>query len=193
MFSTPALLHDADDAKYFPDTANYENARKILSTDQTLSAEAVETIIMMISLVSTSKNKDTIPDGLAIWMLFPRYADRLEAIGLIGVERTLEYTLKKGQPLFLEETAKAKTVDELNAIATKERYDSYVSKSVSMFDHLYDKLLHLGNFPIRNKYFDQECDKRMQPLIDLALVFGRSEDGMTAEEVQTFINTHKNA
>ena len=82
-------------------------------------------------------------------MLFPRYADRLEAIGLIGVERTLEYTLKKGQPLFLEETAKGKTVDELNEIATKERYDSYVSKSVSMFDHFYDKLLHLGNFPIR--------------------------------------------
>ena len=187
MIQVAALLHDADDAKYFPNNNEYQNARSIIQHTPVFSMEEVEVIIKMISLVSTSKNKDTVPSDIPQWMLYPRYADRLEAIGIIGVERTLEFTLKKNQPLFLESTLKARTVEELKTIATTERYQQYESKSVSMFDHLYDKLLHLGNFPIRNEYFDSECTKRMQPLIDLALEFGNSDNGMTADKVKKFI------
>ena len=37
-------------------------------------------------LVSASKNGDNIPKAISnkLWMLIPRYSDRLEAIGIIG-------------------------------------------------------------------------------------------------------------
>lgn len=191
LIQIAALLHDSDDTKYFPNNKNNENARKILIIDKTLTFDEIELIIFMINQVSTSKNKDNIPEGYPLWILLPRYSDRLEAIGLIGVERTLEYTKQINQPLFLESTHKAKTVQELTSIVTSERYENYSSKSISMFDHIYDKLLHTGNFPIKNKYFDNECKKRMNPLIDLALKFGNSENGLTFDEIEQFIIDHK--
>ena len=191
LIQLAALLHDADDAKYFPNNNNCENARQILIYDQNLSLREIETIVEMISLVSASKNKDNIPKNCPHWMLIPRYSDRLEAIGLNGIKRTLQFMIEKDQPLFLETTPKAKTLEELNKIATYERYEQYTSNSVSLFDHIYDRLLHSGNFPIRNKYFDFECSKRMKPLYDLALVFGNSETGMTIEQIRQFIVSYK--
>lgn len=191
LIQLAALLHDSDDAKYFPNNKNNENTRKILTIDTALTFEEIELIIFMINQVSTSKNKDNIPEGYPLWVLLPRYSDRLEAIGLIGVERTLEYTRQINQPLFLESTPKAKTIQELALIATPERYASYSSASVSMFDHIYDKLLHTGNFPIKNKFFNNECKKRMKPLIDLALKFGNSENGLTFDEIEQFIIDNK--
>jgi hypothetical protein len=192
MIKLAALLHDADDTKYFIFNDGYcTNAREILKCDPCLTDIEIETIIKMINLVSTSKNKDDVPNDCPLWMLIPRYADRLESIGINGIERTLNFSIIKNQPLFLETTLKAKTLDELGAIATYKRYEKYTSNSVSMFDHIYDKLLHSGNFPIRNKYFDYECKKRMKPIYDLALEFGKSKDGMTVKQLQDFIKINK--
>ena len=41
-------------------------------------------------------------------------------------------------------TPRAKTEEELWAIATPERFAAYVGASDSMVDHFYDKLLHLN-------------------------------------------------
>jgi uncharacterized protein len=190
MIIIAALLHDTDDNKYFPQNYNNENARKILNNINEFNKDQIEIIIKMINFVSTSKNKDNIPNNYPEWYFIPRYSDRLEAIGIIGVERALEYSFVKGQPLFLENTLRAKTLDELWLIATQERYINYKGDSKSMFDHIYDKLLHMNNFPIRNKYFDNQCCIKMQPLIELSLEFGKNENGMTKEQVSEFIRKY---
>jgi uncharacterized protein len=139
-------------------------------------------------MVSSSKNGDAIPEDVVgkEWQLIPRYADRLEAIGLIGIERCYTYTMKKKLPLFLASTPKPKTEDELWSIASIERYNAYDGNSASMIDHFYDKLLRLSVFPIRNRYFDEECSKRRKPLVDFILKFGRDEV-LTDKSIKEFI------
>ena len=88
-----SLLHDIDDKKYFK-TVNYANARSILAK---LDNQDVETIIELIDLVSCSTNKDSEAE---LWKLIPRYADRLESIGEIGILRCYEYNLEKKMPLY---------------------------------------------------------------------------------------------
>jgi uncharacterized protein len=148
---------------------------------------------MMVNIVSSSKNGDTIPDDVVgqEWQLIPRYADRLEAIGVIGIERCYTYTMKKKMPLFLPTSPKPKTEEELWQFASEERYKAYNGNSASMIDHYYDKLLRLSVFPIRNPFFDIECEKRRKPLIDFMLKYGRDEP-LTAESIIEFINLHNN-
>ena len=70
-----ALLHDADDSKFFPDNNDNQNARYILR-EIGAENELAELVIKMIELVSCSKNGNTVvkPE----WLLLPRFADRLE-------------------------------------------------------------------------------------------------------------------
>ena len=186
-----ALLHDADDGKFFPEHKNYENLRKILKKTGK-SDSFIENVVYMVSIVSASKNGDTIPEQVRgkEWMLIPRYADRIEAIGIIGIERCYTYTKNVSKmPLYLDDTPRPKTEKEIWEFATEERYNSYKGKSKSMIDHYYDKLLRLSTFPIRNKYFDSECKKRRQPLIDFLIYFGE-KGTITYEEVEKFIKDH---
>ena len=184
-----ALLHDADDGKFFPNNKDYDNLREILKANERTN-EFIDKVVYMVSIVSSSKNGDTIPPPTIgkEWMLIPRYADRLEAIGIIGIKRCYIYNKNVSNvPLFLPETKRGKTEKELWEIASVERYEDYNGSSKSMIDHYYDKLLRLSIFPIRNKFFDKECKKRRKPLIDLLLLFGKN-DNITDDEINTFIN-----
>jgi uncharacterized protein len=189
-----ALLHDVDDSKYFPENMNYENARLILSG--LLPEQNINDVIQLIGWVSASKNGDNIPEECIDkpWLLYPRYADRLEALGIIGLERTLDYTLHKGQPLYIPEDSVAKptyTIDDIyREKATLERYQNYKGKSKSMMDHFYDKLLLLGKYPIRNSYFDSECEIRQAPLEAIALQYEQS-GRITEGEVREYIEKNK--
>jgi uncharacterized protein len=186
-----ALLHDADDRKFFPEHKNYENLRKILKQTGK-SDEFIEKVVYMVSIVSASKWGDKIPEEVKgkEWMLVPRYSDRIEAIGIIGVERCHTYTKNVSKsPLFLDTSPKPKTEEDIWKYATIERYQAYNGNSLSMIDHYYDKLLRLSTFPIKNSYFDEECKKRRQPLIDFLLYFGE-KGTITHEEVEEFIRKH---
>ena len=168
-----ALLHDADDTKYFSKNLNYENARLIL---RIAYPEVEDLTIQMISYVSASKNQSKIPLEAKEkpWLLWPRYCDRLEAIGWIGVTRTWDYTLETSRPLYTAGTSRAITEEELFKIATKERYSKYTGNSTSMIDHIYDKLLHISPFTSSNVYLDTVSKQRNGPLIELCLTFGRA-------------------
>ncbi len=185
-----ALLHDIDDSKYFPDN-HYQNARLILSKAG-LDPENIESVIKMISWVSSSANGDTIPPEVSstnkIFMLFPRYADRLEAIGIIGLQRTLEYNKHKGRPLCIpKEPNPGVTIDYIyENIATPERYQAYSGNSATMIDHLYDKLLRLGIYPIKNDYFDEECASRQGPLKAIAVLY-ETQGNITEEQINDYI------
>ncbi len=85
-----ALLHDVDDHKLFKNKNN-ENARKFLCEND-FDSEAIEDIIEIINSVSFTKNKGAKPKTLEACIV--QDADRLDAIGAIGVARTFMYSGK---------------------------------------------------------------------------------------------------
>jgi len=183
------LLHDADDRKFFPTNSNYENLRKIIY-DQ--PDQVINLTIRMVELVSSSANADSVPPDVIgkEWMLIPRFADRIEAIGLIGVERCYQYNKTKAQPLYLIETPKVNSEEEIWTIATEERYNSYVGKSKSMMCHYYDKLLRLGMFQTVNSYLYKISRERIYVTIRFVLYFS-SLDNMTETDIDQWIEKEK--
>lgn len=184
-----SLLHDADDKKFFPLNSNYENLRKIIS-DQ--SDQVINLTIQMVKLVSSSTNADNVPPEVIgkEWMLIPRFVDRIEAIGLVGVERCYQYNKTKAQPLYLPETPKVKTEEEIWTIATLERYNSYIGNSKSMMCHYYDKLLRLGLFETVNPYLYKLSRERSKITVRFILYFS-SLDKMTDSDVLNWIENEK--
>ena len=90
-----ALLHDADDHKLFK-TENNANARAFLSAYE-LPDETIERICDTINVVSFSKNKGRTPETPEGKIV--QDADRLDALGAIGIARTFAYGGKAGRSL----------------------------------------------------------------------------------------------
>ena len=87
IIALASLLHDADDHKLF-DTENNENARRFMK-DQNISEEYMNRICDVINSVSFSKNKGVKPSTLEGCIV--QDADRLDALGAIGIARTFAY------------------------------------------------------------------------------------------------------
>lgn len=90
-----SLLHDVDDHKLFR-TENNANARRFLE-DQSISSDVIERICETINAVSFSKNRDKRPPSLEAEIV--QDADRLDAIGAIGIARTFAFGGSHGRPL----------------------------------------------------------------------------------------------
>ena len=90
-----ALLHDADDYKLF-ETKNNANTRIFLDSQNVDEATKVR-ICMAINSVSFSKNRGKCPELLEGKIV--QDADRLDAIGAIGIARTFAYGGKHGRSL----------------------------------------------------------------------------------------------
>ena len=93
--SLSALLHDVDDHKLFK-TQNNDNARNFLQ-ENGLSEELIENICEIINSVSFSKNKGKTPRTIEGQIV--QDADRLDAIGAIGIARTFAYGGRAGRSL----------------------------------------------------------------------------------------------
>lgn len=87
VIALASLLHDADDHKLFQ-TENNANARCFLNRYH-IASEKVEQICNIINSVSFSKNKDRQPSSLEGMIV--QDADRLDAIGAIGIARTFAF------------------------------------------------------------------------------------------------------
>ena len=87
VVSLAALLHDADDHKLFS-TENNANARRFLE-EQGVPQETADRICRAINAVSFSKNGDRRPDTPEGRIV--QDADRLDAIGAVGIARTFAY------------------------------------------------------------------------------------------------------
>ena len=90
-----ALLHDADDHKLFA-TENNANARAFLAENGATDGET-ERICAVINAVSFSKNRGRVPETLEAKVV--QDADRLDAIGAIGIARTFAYGGEHGRSL----------------------------------------------------------------------------------------------
>lgn len=182
-----ALLHEVDDSKLFPQNDDGQNARKILNeclpsavVDGVLPGGAetkdalVDEIVQVIDLVSASKNKHTTVSEGSEWKLLVRDADRIEALGEVGIARCFAYNQKIGMKLFVPTTPRPKTVEEVWKIATPERFAAYDGNSASMVDHYFDKLLHLEKCASGNAYLDKQLRARLQIMLDFVLEFGKT-------------------
>ena len=90
-----ALLHDADDHKLFA-TKNNANARRFLQ-DNHVPEQTIDRICEVIDSVSFSRNRGKAPEtpeGRVV-----QDADRLDAMGAIGIARTFAYGGEHGRPI----------------------------------------------------------------------------------------------
>jgi len=189
---TAALLHDVDDDKYFPKKEGddqYPNARSIMETSN-VPLESQKEVFSMISLVSCSKNGNSVPDsirkGNKYHLLIPRWSDRLEAVGAVGVIRCYQYNKEKCRPLCTKESPRATSVEEVFALATPERFEAYQSRNGTsatttfpddMMSHYYDKLLHVSCPPpevVKNSYLIEKAKESSKELVEVCLRYGRT-------------------
>ena len=87
VVSLAALLHDVDDHKLFH-TENNANARAFLESVQ-LDQNQIDRICELMNGISFSKNRGVRPETLEGKIV--QDADRLDAIGAIGIARTFAF------------------------------------------------------------------------------------------------------
>lgn len=90
-----ALLHDADDHKLFQ-TEHNENARTFLAKHQ-IDDATTEYICDVINGISFSKNRGVRPETLEGKIV--QDADRLDAIGAVGIARAFAFGGERKRPL----------------------------------------------------------------------------------------------
>ena len=95
VIALATLLHDADDHKLF-NTENNANARAFLEK-KGVQTEKTDYICEIINAISFSRNRGKTPDTIEGKIV--QDADRLDAIGAIGIARTFAYGGKKGRTL----------------------------------------------------------------------------------------------
>ena len=95
IVSLSALLHDADDPKLF-ETENNANARRFLET-QGVEQKTADRICDVINSVSFSRNRDRRPETIEGQIV--QDADRLDALGAIGIARTFAFGGKHDRSL----------------------------------------------------------------------------------------------
>ena len=93
VVSLGALLHDADDHKLFH-TENNGNARRFLR-EHGIRPDIEEQICEAVNAVSFSRNRGRIPETIEGRII--QDADRLDAVGAIGIARTFAYGGKHGR------------------------------------------------------------------------------------------------
>ena len=90
-----ALLHDADDPKIFP-TEHNANARAFLEREG-VAPERIERICAAVNSVSFSRNRGRRPD--TIEGMIVQDADRLDAIGAVGIARCFAFGGEHARPM----------------------------------------------------------------------------------------------
>ena len=139
ILALSALLHDADDHKLFH-TENNANARSFM-TQHDVESDKIERICKAINAVSFSQNRGKRPDSLEGMIV--QDADRLDAIGAIGIARTFAFGGEHGRPL---ESSLQHFHDKL--LLLKDEMNTEAAKKIAESRHLF-----MVNFL---KEFDEE-------------------------------------
>ena len=131
MVKLIALLHDLDDRKLSPET--YENqtrAREFL-TGENLSPEQIELILESIRNLSFNGTGSTVPSSLEGRIV--QDADRLDAMGAIGIGRAFAFGGSRGRSMYDPAQAPDLHMDK----------ETYAKSNGPTINHFYEKLLRL--------------------------------------------------
>ncbi len=129
VVSLAALLHDVDDEKLFQST-DHQYARKFLR-EVNLSKELTEEVLDAIRTVSFKNHKEKAPS--TIEGMIVQDADRLDALGAIGIARTFAFGGSRGRAMYDPK-------EKPNLEMTPEEYRNSQGTSVN---HFYEKLFLL--------------------------------------------------
>jgi len=126
VIALSALLHDVDDIKLF-ETRNYENARCIMQRNG-ISAEIQSVVTEIIGEVSFRGAESIIP--LSVEGRIVQDADRLDALGAIGIARTFAFGGSRGLDIYNPEVLPANI----------ESASDYIECRSSSVNHFFEKL-----------------------------------------------------
>jgi hypothetical protein len=177
-----SLLHDVDDHKFFENTSNAENILK-----RSFFSDLTTLVLFCVDCVSYSSNQNNYPksvppefdqfgfnreyfkqtgkfDTKDLWILYPRFADRLEAIDL---HRTLEFGQSRNRPDFNQNTPKISCLDDFEKIDFAKLEEEYIHRNCrahpdydSSMDHVYEKCMNLYKMETHNSWC--ECEKMLR-------------------------------
>lgn len=130
LIKLAALLHDVDDRKLFDTSDKLQNAQTFLK-DNCVDESLIDEVCKIIKAVSFKGTGSVIPDSIEGKIV--QDADRLDAIGAIGIARTFAYGGHKGRTIY---DPNEKPIENMAA----EEYENHISTSIN---HFYEKLLKL--------------------------------------------------
>jgi uncharacterized protein len=128
-----ALLHDIADPKFH--NGDETIATKIVTeflTEQNLDSQTIEKVIFIIENMSF-KNRNDAPENLPLELKIVQDADRLDAIGAIGIARTFNFGGYKNNLMYHPDIE-----PKLN-----QSKEEYKKSNGTTINHFYEKLLLL--------------------------------------------------
>lgn len=152
-----ALLHDVADAKFHNGD---ENLALVVARDflekQNVDEGLVEQVLFIIQKISF-KNRGEAPEVLPIELKIVQDADRLDAIGAIGIARTFNFGGYKNNLMYHPDI-------QPNVAMTKEEYKLYNGTTIN---HFYEKLLLLKD--LMNTQKGKELAERRHHFMEMFL------------------------
>ena len=127
-----ALLHDVDDIKLSPETYNTKKNAVDFMTANKVSTDIIDKVCKIIDEVSFAGTDQVVPSTIEGKCV--QDADRLDAIGAIGIARTFAYGGTRGRKIY-DPDIKPKTG------MSKEEYQK--ERNTTSINHFYEKLLLL--------------------------------------------------
>ena len=150
-----ALLHDIADAKFHNGDENLalEITEKFLK-EQNADEDFIAKVLFIIKNISF-KNKEEQPENLPIELKILQDADRLDAIGAIGIARTFHFGGFKNNIIYDPEIP---PVEKFNK-------EEYKKSNGTTINHFYEKLLLLKE-GMQTKKGKEIAEKRHQFMLD---------------------------
>lgn len=128
-----ALLHDIADPKFHngDETLALKISREFLESQQ-VSEDIIERVLFIIKNISF-KNRGEAPSELPIELQIVQDADRIDAIGAIGIGRTFNFGGFKNNPMYDPEIPPSLNMSK----------EEYKKSNGTTINHFYEKLLLL--------------------------------------------------